>query len=105
MNCVNKQYCSATIAVLCDGHVTPCATIRNGRTGNIHTQPSLRRILAEFRDELIFKEFKQLENRPVECRVCNLAEECWGCRSRAFAAGLSIYGKDPRCYRSEGVPG
>ena len=28
MNCVNKQYCSATVAVLCDGSVTGCATIR-----------------------------------------------------------------------------
>jgi len=28
MNCMNKQYCSAAVAILCDRSITPCATIR-----------------------------------------------------------------------------
>jgi len=105
MNCVNKQYCSATVAVLCDGHVTPCATIRDDQAPTIHDQPSLRQIVAKHRDMLILKKFKRLENRPAECQVCDLAKDCWGCRSRAYAAGLSLFGKDPRCFRSETIPG
>jgi MoaA/NifB/PqqE/SkfB family radical SAM enzyme len=26
-------------------------------------------------------------------------DQCWGCRSRAYAAGRGIHGKDPRCFR------
>ena len=99
MNCVNKQYCSATIAVLCDGSVTPCATIREKDAPTIHENGSLYDIVSEHRDHLIFKKFKTDENLPAECRVCEMYEECWGCRSRAYAAGLGIYGKDPRCFR------
>jgi radical SAM protein with 4Fe4S-binding SPASM domain len=99
MNCVNKQYCSATVAVLCDGHVTPCATIRDPKSPSLHQNPSLARIVTERRDELIFRKFKVLENLPADCQMCPLGSHCWGCRSRSFAAGLGLYGKDPRCFR------
>ncbi len=98
MNCVNKQYCSATAAVTCDGSVTPCATIRDDRR-NIHRDGSLREIFARDRDYLIFKRFKDESNLPERCRRCSLLTECWGCRSRAYAADLGMYGKDPRCFR------
>lgn len=98
MNCVNKQYCSATAAVICDGSVTPCATIRDDRW-NIHRVGSFREIYEKDRDYLIFKHFKNDANLPERCRRCNLSAECWGCRSRAYAADLGIYGKDPRCFR------
>ncbi len=101
MNCVNKKYCSATMAVLYDGSVTPCATIRGEGAPNINKDGSLCDIFIENRDELIFKRFKDRGNLPDICRQCKLVDECWGCRSRAFAAGEGIYGRDPRCFRSK----
>ena len=55
MNCVNKQYCSATLAVLCDGRVTPCATIRDPGMPSIHETPSLSGC-----EELIWARARQL---------------------------------------------
>jgi radical SAM protein with 4Fe4S-binding SPASM domain len=100
MNCVNKQYCSATVAVLCDGSVTPCATIREIEAPRITANGSLYDIVNQRRDYLIFKKLKIVENLPEECRSCQVADTCWGCRSRSFAAGEGVYGRDPRCFRS-----
>jgi radical SAM protein with 4Fe4S-binding SPASM domain len=100
MNCVNKQYCSATAAVLCDGSVTPCATIRETNAPHIEADGSLFQIVNEFRDYLVFKKLKTPENLPQDCRACPITDICWGCRSRAFAAGETVYGRDPRCFRS-----
>lgn len=100
MNCVNKQYCSATIAVLCDGSVTPCATIREEDAPNIHDGDNLIEIFDKIWEKLVFKKLKDPENLSEDCRECNFNDECWGCRSRAYAAGNGIYGKDPRCFRS-----
>jgi radical SAM protein with 4Fe4S-binding SPASM domain len=99
MNCVSKQYCSATVAVLCDGKVTPCATIREPDAPSLHDLPSLRTIFAQHREHLIFKRFKDPLEQPASCRSCELSTHCWGCRSRAYAANLGMYGKDPRCFR------
>jgi len=99
MNCVNKHYCSATIAILCDGRVTPCATIREVDAPSLHDQLSLQDIVAQHRDHLIFKRFKDPRRQPASCRDCDLSAHCWGCRSRAYAANLGMYGKDPRCFR------
>ncbi|MFX0098558.1 MAG: radical SAM/SPASM domain-containing protein [Candidatus Hodarchaeota archaeon] len=100
MNCVNKQYCSATLAVLCDGSVTPCATIRDPDAPNIHDKRSFLEIVEETRDYLNIQELKDIKNRPEGCQKCKLSDECWGCRSRAFASGNGILGRDPRCFRS-----
>lgn len=100
MNCVSSQYCSATVAVLCDGTVTPCATVRDPAAPDIHSDGRFAEIVDHHRNELIFKKFKDIRNRPEECRECRIADCCWGCRSRAWAAGLGLYGKDPRCFRS-----
>jgi radical SAM protein with 4Fe4S-binding SPASM domain len=99
MNCVNKQYCSATVAVLCDGSVTPCATIREKNAPNIHSNEGFYDIVKKNMNHLIFKKFKDDNNLPEDCKICSLSNICWGCRSRAFAAGNGIYGKDPRCFR------
>ncbi|MBN2461917.1 MAG: radical SAM protein [Candidatus Cloacimonetes bacterium] len=98
MNCVNKQYCSATIAILCDGSVTPCATIRPEDAMNIHSDGTLEEIIAVNRGELTFSLFRNRENLPPECRECPQTDQCFGCRSRAYAAGKGIYGRDPRCF-------
>jgi len=98
MNCVNKQYCSATLAVLNDGTVSPCATIRDGcpeKAGDM----SFTGIVEKNRDYLNFKYLKDPGNLPEDCRLCLLNDSCWGCRSRSYAAGLGLYGKDPRCFR------
>ncbi len=100
MNCVNKQYCSATIAVLCDGNVTPCATIREDYGFNIHRK-SLKQIARENMEFFTYKKLKEPENLPEGCAACALTDECWGCRSRDYATGRGIYGKDPRCFRTK----
>ncbi|MFP4527222.1 MAG: radical SAM/SPASM domain-containing protein [Candidatus Kapaibacterium sp.] len=99
MNCVNKQYCSATAAVLSNGSVTGCATIREPGAPNVNRDGRLSEIVDRHRDHLIFKYFKNEENLPEDCRQCSIASECWGCRSRAYAAGLGLYSKDPRCFK------
>ncbi|MFP4369805.1 MAG: radical SAM/SPASM domain-containing protein [Candidatus Kapaibacterium sp.] len=99
MNCVNKQYCSATAAVLCDGSVTPCATIRDSSAESIHSGISFKEIVEENIGWLTFEYMKNDKVLPEDCRKCAITDDCWGCRSRAYAAGKGIYGKDPRCFR------
>jgi radical SAM protein with 4Fe4S-binding SPASM domain len=99
MNCVNKQYCSATVAVLNDGSVTPCATIREGCRENVHSHGFYEAVVRN-RDFLIFKVLKDSVRLHEDCRVCSLNDSCWGCRSRAYVAGKGLYGKDPRCFRA-----
>ena len=101
LNCVNKQYCSATAAVLSDGSVTPCATIREKDAPNVNTDGRLEEIINNRKDYLTFKVFKNPLNLPDDCSLCALKDQCWGCRSRSFAAGLGLYGKDPRCFRKK----
>lgn len=101
MNCVNKEYCSATMAVLCDGSITPCATIRPPEAPNIHREGSLAEIFQKHRFELTLEYFRKKENLPAPCRSCTINDRCFGCRSRAYAAGLGLYGHDPRCPRRE----
>jgi radical SAM protein with 4Fe4S-binding SPASM domain len=100
MNCVNKQYCSATVAVLCDGSVTGCATIREENAPRVTIDGDLYDIVNDHRDHLIFKNLKDPENLPAECQKCGLNDICWGCRSRAYAAGYGLEGVDPRCFRT-----
>jgi len=101
MNCVSKQYCATTVAVLCDGSVTPCATIREKNAPNIHSDGSFYDIVTELRDYFTFKPFRERKNLPEDCQHCRLSERCFGCRSRSYAAGLGMYGKDPRCFRGK----
>lgn len=98
MNCVNKQYCSATLAVLNDGTVSPCATIRDGCEENVNNR-NFYDIVMHNRDYLSFKYLRDPLNLPEDCRKCGLSDSCWGCRSRAYAAGDGMFGKDPRCFR------
>jgi len=100
MNCVNKQYCSATLAVLNNGFVTPCATIREEKEECNLKLNNLIKIVESNRDYLIFKLFKDKDNLPDKCKNCNLNDYCWGCRSRSYANGTGIYGVDPRCFRN-----
>ncbi|MBE0418381.1 MAG: radical SAM protein [Coriobacteriia bacterium] len=99
MNCVDKRYCSTTVAVLNDGTVTPCATIRDG-VGSIREQEGFLGLLREQRDSLVLKTLKDPANLPDGCVDCGMSSDCWGCRSRAYAIGAGVLGKDPRCRRS-----
>jgi len=98
MNCVNKQYCATTFAVLCDGNVTPCATIREKDAPNIHTE-RLYEIVNRHHDWLAIEKFREKGNLPEQCRNCFMSDECFGCRSRSYAEGKGLYGPDPRCFR------
>lgn len=100
MNCVNKQYCSTTVAVLCDGSVTPCATIREPDPPNIHKE-RFAVICEREREHLTIARFRDAEQLPPQCRVCTMSGSCFGCRARAFAAGNDMFGPDPRCFRSK----
>jgi radical SAM protein with 4Fe4S-binding SPASM domain len=104
MNCVDKFYCSTTVAVLCDGSVTPCATVREPDAPTVHDSQAFASILERHREHLIFKPFKNEANLPDSCQRCFLSDRCWGCRSRAYAAGRGLYGKDPRCFRFPSDP-
>ena len=99
MNCVNKQYCSTTLAVLNNGYVTPCATIREQKEELDLRLHSFVDIVENNREYLIFKFFKDNNNLPEDCQKCGLNDYCWGCRSRSYANGTGLYGKDPRCFR------
>ncbi|MFP4026010.1 MAG: SPASM domain-containing protein, partial [Thiohalospira sp.] len=99
MNCVNKQYCSTTLAVLNNGFVTPCATIREEKDECNLKFDSFKNIVENNKNYLNFKFFKDKDNLPVKCKKCKLNNDCWGCRSRSFANGTGIYGIDPRCFR------
>jgi len=99
MNCVNKQYCATTLAVLCDGSVTPCATIREKDAPNIHTDGTLSDIATRIRDHLTIRPFREKQNLPQDCQRCRMSDQCFGCRSRAYAAGRGLLGKDPMCFR------
>ncbi|MFO7791244.1 MAG: radical SAM protein [Bacteroidales bacterium] len=99
MNCVNKQYCSATLSVLNNGYVTPCATIREENDKLNIKSNGFRHIVETYRDYLNFKYFKDKNNLPENCQKCSMNDECFGCRSRSYASGNGIYGKDPRCFR------
>ena len=99
MNCVNKQYCSATVAILCDGSVTPCATIREPKAPTIHRDGKFYDIIQREKERLIFKKLKNPDRIIDVCRGCHLSDSCWGCRSRSYAAGFGLYGPDPRCFR------
>lgn len=99
MNCVDKRYCSTTVAVLNDGAVTHCATIREG-VGNVREPGGFARVLSEHRTDLTFESMKAASGLPAGCASCAMSEDCWGCRSRAYAAGLGLTGPDPRCYRA-----
>ncbi len=102
MNCVNKQYCSATLAVLNSGYVTPCATIREESPSMNLKEHTFKDIVNANRDTLGFNSFKNLKNLPADCKICKLKEVCWGCRSRSYAIGKGFFGKDPRCFRNSG---
>ncbi len=98
MNCVDKRYCSATVAVLNDGTVTPCATIREGAC-TVRDEGGLAGCLERHTEELLLLALKRGDVCLEECRSCGLSEDCWGCRSRAYACGAGLWGPDPRCYR------
>ncbi len=98
MNCVNMQYCSATVAVLCDGSVAPCATIREKDAPNLHFNGRFYDIVQQNKDYIIIKRMKNKTNLGPKCQVCGLNDICWGCRSRSYATGDGIYGRDPRCF-------
>jgi len=99
MNCVDRFYCSTTVAVLCDGSVTPCATIRDEKAPNIHSGEGFGDICRRFIDDLIFKCLKLKMNLPAPCRECGSNDICFGCRSRSYSAGRGIYGMDTACFR------
>lgn len=103
MNCVNKQYCSSTLAVLCDGSVTPCATIREKNAPSIHKDGTFYDIAIKNKDYLLIKRLKDQNNLSEDCKTCSLSDSCWGCRSRSYAAGNGLYGRDPRCFRKKEI--
>lgn len=102
MNCVNKHYCSATFAVLCDGGVTPCATIRENQAPSVHGGLPLYDLVQENRDHLNLELLRDPANLPPGCGSCRMSGQCFGCRSRSWAAGGGLHGRDPRCYGPRG---
>lgn len=100
LNCVNRQYCSTTVAVLCDGSVTPCATIRPENAPNIHRDGNLAELINKYKEWLTLSYLRDNKNLPEGCKECAMNDICFGCRSRAYASGESEYGIDPMCFRN-----
>ncbi|RJQ54900.1 MAG: radical SAM protein [Actinobacteria bacterium] len=98
-NCVNKEYCSATVAVTNEGLVTPCATIRPADSPSIHER-TLRQVLNEHVEDLLLLSMKRQENLAEGCRDCGRNSECWGCRGRAWDCFDNVRGRDPACFRN-----
>jgi len=98
-NCVNKYYCSATVAILNDARLTPCATIRPADAPKIFEE-GFKNTFLRYRDELILKKLKDPSNLPDGCRDCPYNKECWGCRARAWDCFEDIYERDPACFRN-----
>lgn len=96
-NCVNKQYCSATAALLNDGRLTPCATIRPDDAPLIFDQ-GLKGTFEEHRDWLVVKKLKARDNLPEGCKTCRLNDDCWGCRAKSWDYFQNIYDRDPVCF-------
>ena len=96
-NCVNKQYCSATIALLNDGRLTPCATIRPDDAPTIF-ENGLRDTFQAHRDWLVVKKLKEKDNLPDGCRNCKKNDYCWGCRAKSWDYFHDIYQRDPACF-------
>ena len=98
-NCVTKQYCSATAAVLNDGRLTPCATIRPENAPSI-LENGLKTEFEKHRDWLIIKKLKNPENLPQGCQTCKLNDGCWGCRAKSWDHFHNIYQRDSACFRN-----
>ena len=98
-NCVDKYYCSATVAVLNDGRLTPCATIRP-EDAPVMLREGLETSFFNHRDWLIVKRLKQDENLPEGCNDCKINDECWGCRAKSWDYFQDIYQRDPCCFRN-----
>lgn len=95
---VNKFYCGGMVCVTVDGDVTPCSVIRKGY-GNIRER-SLRKIVDEHRDELLFSRMRQPGANPSPCTWCEQSAVCWGCRALAYYETGDICGADPKCWRA-----
>lgn len=98
-NCVDKRYCSATAAVLNDGRLTPCATIRPYDAPTIFSR-GFKGAFEDRRDWLVLKRMKDKANLPDGCRECKINDECWGCRSKAWDYFQDVYALDPACFRN-----
>ncbi len=98
-NCVNKQYCSATVAVTNEGKLTPCATIRPKNAPSI-LEDGLAPTLNRHKREMLLLDMKDEANLPEGCTHCAQHESCWGCRGRAWDCFDSINARDPACFRN-----
>jgi radical SAM protein with 4Fe4S-binding SPASM domain len=91
----NKFYCGGAICVTIDGDVTPCSVIRKG-FGNVINK-SLKDILEENANELLYMELRNNKNLPNSCKSCNNNTVCWGCRASAYYEMGNIMAEDPNC--------
>jgi radical SAM protein with 4Fe4S-binding SPASM domain len=91
----NKFYCGGMICVTIHGDVTPCSVIRKG-FGNVRNH-SLKEILKENSNALLFTDLKEMENLPDGCNTCQNNSVCWGCRATAYYEKGDMHAKDPNC--------
>jgi radical SAM protein with 4Fe4S-binding SPASM domain len=91
----NKFYCGGMICVTIDGDITPCSVIRKG-FGNVKRK-SLKQILEENSEELLYSHLRDKENLPSGCKTCGNNSVCWGCRATAYYEKGDMNAKDPNC--------
>lgn len=91
----DKFYCGTMATVTFTGDVTQCSVIRKG-VGNIRNN-SLKEILGEHLDTLVYGDFHDTCNLPKPCNTCKNNSHCWGCRGTAYNYSGDAYGIDPKC--------
>lgn len=91
--CCNRHAYSCTVTVT--GDIVPCPGV-DISVGNIRTQP-----LAEIlRQSKVLYELRNVRDYiKGECRECDLAHECYGCRGMAYHATGDYLASDPLCWR------
>ena len=98
---VNKFYCGSTICVTANGDVTPCSVIRKG-FGNINNK-TLKEIVDEHRDKLLFTQLKNPKNLEGACSSCKNNNVCFGCRASAYNKKGRLVSFDPNCHKKNEI--
>jgi radical SAM protein with 4Fe4S-binding SPASM domain len=90
-HCARHEY-SCTITA--NGEVHPCPGV-SVTAGNVREQ-KLAEIL---RDSPVIQDLRDIRNRiKGKCRVCNIADKCYGCRGHAYQTTNDYLAEDPLCW-------
>lgn len=102
--CVSKYYCGTTASIIPEigdptiGNFTVCSRIRQS-FGKLKFGHSFKTQFNKYKDILLTRKLKNLNNLPKDCQQCTYNNICWGCRSNAWYYLGDVFAGDPRCWR------